>query len=148
MAVALAELVKLEDPVVAEVLKAQLGQVHLMKVMAADLVPETELEAAEELEHLETVHQDLVTVVAEEMVYNLQSQDHKLLDLVAAVEVVKEIPELADKAVADKVVHTQLVQHLQEMEHQDKQTLEAVEVDLTTTDLSVHQDQAVVELFF
>ena len=45
---ALAELVELEDLVVAEVLKVQLGQVHLMKVMLADLV-------ADQLRHMTLV---------------------------------------------------------------------------------------------
>jgi hypothetical protein len=67
-AVDLAELVKLEDPVAAEVLKVQVEQVHLMKVILADLVLEMQLEAAEELEHPEVTHHHLVTVVAEEMV--------------------------------------------------------------------------------
>jgi hypothetical protein len=66
---------------------------------------------------------------------------------VAAVEVVKEILEMADKVVAETVVHTQLVQRLQDKEHQDKQTQEAVEVDLIMMQLFVHLDQVEVELF-
>ena len=58
----------------------------------------------------------------------------------------KDTQALVAQAVEVKVVHTHSVQHLQDKELVGNQTLEVVEVDLITMDLSFHQVQAVLEL--
>tara|TARA_R100000988_G_C3936892_1_gene134245 strand:- start:256 stop:705 length:450 start_codon:yes stop_codon:yes gene_type:complete len=148
VAVARAEMVKLEDPVVAEVDKVQVQQVHLMKVTPAETEQGTQVVEAEEPKQQQLTHQDLVKHHPEQMDYNLQLQDHKSHELVVAAEAVKDSLVQEDQVEEDKVVPTQLVQHLQDKELLGKQTLVAVEVDLTTIQVLMLQEQVVAELLF
>ena len=148
MAVAQVAPVKLEDPVVAEVLKEEKVKVQLMRVTPAEVVQETQLVEAEEPKQRQLTHQDLVKHHPEQMDYNLQLQDHKSHELVVAAEAVKDSLVQEDQVEEDKVVPTQLVQHLQDKELLGKQTLVAVEVDLTTIQVLMLQEQVVAELLF